>query len=203
VCTGRRVEPHICKTGVETQNRQRYVVLLQVEQLGLSMSGTGTVGQLGISMPGTVTVGQLGISMPGTVTVGQLGISMPGTVTVLQLGISMPRTITVGQLGISMPRRVPVGQLGISMPRTLRVPIQPCTKRVPGVKRPVREAGHQRTSDAKVKNEWHYTSTHHMRYGVKSDSFTFSVFWTLCIFCLKTKTFSSCKTFVIDLDDRR
>jgi hypothetical protein len=75
-------------------------------------------------------------------------------------------------------------------------PIQPSTKLVLGVKRPAREAGH--LPSVKVKNELKFTSTPHMHYGVKSDDgFTFSLFWTLCIFSLKKETVSFCETFAI------
>ena len=67
-------------------------------------------------------------------------------------------------------------------------PFQPSTKLVLGVKRLVREAGHIPSYSVKVKNDLNFTSTPHMRYGVKSDDgFTFSFFWTLCIFSLKKK----------------
>ena len=83
-------------------------------------------------------------------------------------------------------------------------PIEPSTKLVLGVKRPVREAGHLSSSSVKVKNELNFTSTPHMRYGVKSDDgFTFSLCWILCIFFLKKETVSFCETFAISPDDRQ
>lgn len=44
---------------------------------------------------------------------------------------------------------------------------QPSTKLVLGLKRPVREAGNINSSSVRVKNELNFTSTPHMRYGVK------------------------------------
>lgn len=89
------------------------------------------------------------------------------------------------------------------MNRAVQVLIQPSTKRVPGVKRPVREAGHPPSFSAEVKNQWDYTSTPHMHYGVKSGRLPFSVFWTFCIFFLKTERVLVCETFVINLADRQ
>jgi hypothetical protein len=68
-------------------------------------------------------------------------------------------------------------------------PMEPSTKLVLWLKQLVRDAGHLPSSNVKVKNELNFTSTPHMRYGVKSDDgFTFSLYWILCIFFLKKET---------------